>query len=184
MDIRIIPFEDKYLEDIRNINVSVSSHPDKPFEEKQLCQFLYIDYYALNSKENCFVAMDDDEVVGYVIAEPDYKRFKNIIINEYMMEAVKLRNDFGEMLKEEIVPYEKWNDEYDAHLHLDVKPGHQHQGIGTMLICHEFEHLKDIGCKGVMLQCSKKNERANNFYQKNGMNIIDEFACYIIGKKL
>ena len=67
---------------------------------------------------------------------------------------------------------------------MDVKPGHQHQGIGTMLIQHEFQHLKSNGAKGVMLQCSKKNERANSFYQKNGMNIIDESECYIRGIKL
>ena len=34
MKIEIIPFNDKYLNDIRAINVSVSSNPDKPYKEK------------------------------------------------------------------------------------------------------------------------------------------------------
>ena len=186
MTIKVINFEDRYLQDIRDINVAVSTHPDKPIEEKKLCQYLYIDYYTIFSKENCFVAIDEEteECVGYVISEPNFKRFKDHILNEYIYEAEKLRADFRQVLTDEMVPYEKWNDQYDAHLHMDVKPGHQHQGIGSMLIQHEFNHLRDSGCKGVMLLCSKRNINANNFYQKNGMDIIDELECYVRGIKL
>ena len=55
MKIEIIPFNDKYLNDIRAINVSVSSNPDKPYKEKVLTA-PYIDYYTEFSKENCFIA--------------------------------------------------------------------------------------------------------------------------------
>ena len=51
MKIEIIPFNDKYLNDIRAINVSVSSNPDKPYKEKVLSQHLYIDYYTEFSKK-------------------------------------------------------------------------------------------------------------------------------------
>ena len=187
MRIRIIPFEEKYLNDIRNINVSVSSHPNKPLEEKLLCQYLYIDYYAINSTENCFVAIDDDnnEIVGYVISEPDLNRYSNIILNEYMKEAIKLRKDFEGWLNNEVAMYSEFNNNYSAHLHMDVKPGHQHQGIGTMLIQEEMKHLKQIDARGVMLLCSESNERANNFYQKNGLDIIvKKPGVNIRGKKL
>ena len=186
MSIMITPFKDEYLDDIRAINVAVSTHPDRPLAEKKLCQHLYIDYYVFNSRDNCFVAVDTDsnEVVGYIIAEPDYFRFKNHLLNEYMLEATALRKGFEDTIKEEIKLYEKWNDEYDAHMHIDVKPGYQHQGIGAMMIQRMFEHLRGIGCKGVMLLVSKKNENANRFYQKNGMDIIDEAECYVRGKKL
>ncbi|MBO4359213.1 MAG: GNAT family N-acetyltransferase [Erysipelotrichaceae bacterium] len=186
MSIIITEYRDEYLDDIRGINLAVSTHPDRPWEEKELCRHLYIDYYAFNAKDSCFVALDteNNEVLGYIIAEPDFQRYKNHILNEYMPEAKALREDFEDILKEEIRPYEKWNGEYDAHMHMDVKPGHQHQGIGTMLIQRMFEHLKDIGSKGVMLQVSKRNENANRFYEKNGMEIIDEAECYIRGKKL
>ena len=42
----IIAFEDKYLKEIEDINVSTSTHPDKPLEEKKLSEYLYVDYYA------------------------------------------------------------------------------------------------------------------------------------------
>ena len=184
-NIRIVELKNEYLQDIRDINVAVSTHPDKPLEEKKLCQYLYIDYYAFNSTDNCFVAVDEnDEVVGYIISEPNLERYKNIILNEYMPVAKELRQDFEQYLYNEINFYDRWNNEYDAHLHMDVKPGHQHQGIGTALIQHEIEHLRQIGSSGVMLLCSKENIRANNFYQKNGLNIIEETTCNIRGIKL
>ncbi|MBQ6125852.1 MAG: GNAT family N-acetyltransferase [Erysipelotrichaceae bacterium] len=186
MSIQIIPYEKKYLDDIRYINVAVSTHPDKPLEEKILCQHLYIDYYAFNCPENCFVALDADKdlIAGYIICETDYRRFKKHLLEEYMTEAIALHPDFEQIIRDEIVPYEKWNDEYDAHMHMDVRPGYQHTGLGTMLIQRLFRHLREKDCKGVMLLVSKKNEGANRFYQKNGMDIIDVTECNVRGKKL
>lgn len=181
---KIIPFEDKYLKDIEDINVAVSSHPNRPLPQKKLFQYLYIDYYAINSKENCFVAIQQDQVVGYIICEPNFNRYKDIILNKYMEEAIKLCSDFELYLKNEVSTYEEKKDLYPAHLHMDVKPGFQHQGIGTALIEAELNHLKSINCEGVMLLCSKDNIKANNFYEKNGLKIIEETGCNIRGTKL
>ncbi len=185
MDIRIVNYETKYLDAIRAINVAVSSHPNRPADEKELCRHLYIDYYAFYSAENCFVALDkNDEVVGYIISEPDFGRYRKHMLEDYLPEAMALREDFGDKIRQEIVPYEKWHDEYDAHLHMDVKPGCQRKGLGTMMLERMLEHLKDIGCKGVMLQVSRKNEKALRFYEKNGMKTIDETDPYILAIKL
>jgi ribosomal protein S18 acetylase RimI-like enzyme len=67
---------------------------------------------------------------------------------------------------------------------MDVKPGHQRKGIGTMLIQKEFEHLKEIGCKGVMLTVSPSRIGANSFYEKNGMELIGNEGANVRGKKL
>ena len=185
MDIRIVSYKPEYLDAIRRINVAVSSHPDRPLDEKELCRHLYIDYYAFFSQENCFAALaENGEVVGYIISEPDFDRYKKHMLEDYLPKAIALRDDFGDRIRNEIVPYEKWHEEYDAHLHMDVKPGYQHRGIGTMMIQRMLKHLKSIGCKGVMLQVSKTNENANQFYEKNGLKIIDEMDSNIRAIKL
>ncbi|NLZ75668.1 MAG: GNAT family N-acetyltransferase [Erysipelotrichia bacterium] len=186
MSIEIINFKNDFLDDIRAINVAVSSNPNKPYEEKVLCQHLYIDYYTEFSKENCFVARDTEtgEIVGYIISEIDYQRYRNHMLTYYIPQAKAIRKEFEQVIKNEVEVYAPFNLQYDAHLHMDVKPGHQHKGIGTMLIQHLLTHLRKIDCKGIMLLVSKRNEKANNFYEKNGIKIIGENECYIRGKIL
>ncbi|HPW53559.1 MAG TPA: GNAT family N-acetyltransferase [Erysipelotrichaceae bacterium] len=176
MKIEIIQFDNNHLNDIRAINASVSSNPNKPYAEKVLSQHLYIDYYTEFSKENCFVARntENDEIAGYIIAEVDFNRFKHHMLTYYLPQAKAIRTDFEQKIKDEVAAYAPFINQYDAHLHMDVKPGYQHQGIGTMMLQHLFSHLKKRGCKGVMLSVSKKNIRANSFYEKNGMSIIGE----------
>ncbi len=184
MSIRIVSFEDRHLDDIRSINLSVSTHPDRPADEKALFQHLYIDYYAIYSKDSCFVALDGEEVVGYIIAEPCLECYRRHFLIDYMPTAISLRPEFEQYLKNEIRVYEKYHNQYDAHLHMDVKPGHQRKGIGTMLIQREFAHLKEIGCKGVMLTVSPSRIGANSFYEKNGMELIGNEGANVRGKKL
>jgi len=184
--IKVINFEDKYLQDIRDINRACSTHPNRPENEKAFYRYVYIDYYAFMSKENCFVAIDDTsgEILGYVVSENDLKRYEDHMLNTYIHEAVKLKEDFADFLKNEVKPYEKWNKQYNSHMHMDVKPGHQHQGIGTMLIQHEIKHQKQVGSKGMMLLCSIDNENANKFYQKNGIELLEQTTCNVRGIKL
>lgn len=186
MEVKIINFNERYLDEIRAINVANSRHPNKPQEEKILARHVYIDYYALFSPENCFVALNGDtnEVIGYCISEPNLDRYKKHFLQDYVQEAKALREDFPQFLQGEVDHYQKWNGEYNAHLHMDVKKGYQHQGIGTMLIQTQMKHLKDIGCKGVMLLCSTDNENANKFYQKNGLDLLETTTCNVRGKKL
>ena len=56
---------------------------------------------------------------------------------------------------------------YPAHMHINIKPGYQHCGIGTRLFAALTEHLREIGCKGVMLVVDSYNTNAINFYKKN-----------------
>ena len=96
------------------------------------------------------------------------------MLTYYLPQAKAIRKDFEQKVKEEVNSYAPFINQYDAHLHMDVKPGYQHQGIGTMMLKHLLNHLKNKGCKGVMLSVSKRNINANNFYEKNGMKIIGE----------
>ncbi len=176
MKIEIIEFKDEYLNDIRAINVSVSSNPNKPYKEKVLSQHLYIDYYTEFSKDNCFLAIntENNEIVGYIIAETDFLRYQNHMLTYYLEQAKAIEQSFEERVKNEVETYAFYHQQYPAHLHMDVKPGFQNHGIGTILLQFLFNHLRSINCQAVMLSVSKKNERANYFYQKNGMEIIGE----------
>lgn len=55
------------------------------------------------------------------------------------------------MAKSEINVYEKWKDEYPAHLHVDISEAGTGKGGGRLLMNTLLEHLKEQGIKGVML---------------------------------
>lgn len=186
MLIEIIPFEDKYASQVYDINQAVSTHPNRPPKDKAFARYLYVDYYLTMSKENCFIALDTnkDLPAGYILCEPNLERFKHQMLDIYALEAEKLNPIYPSRLANEIAPFEKWHDQYDAHMHIDISPDYQHQGIGSRLLEKEFSHLKEIGCKGILLQVAKDNKNANAFYEKNGIKIIDEFSGFIRGKKL
>lgn len=54
-------------------------------------------------------------------------------------------------------------------MHINIKPGYQHCGIGTRLFAALTEHLREIGCKGVMLVVDSYNTNAINFYKRTSL---------------
>ena len=183
--ITIRPAKKEDLREIQLINQLNSSHPDKPQNEKEFCLYLYSGYYMKFETENCFVAVNDDndEIAGYILAVADCEDYLSQIENDYHSEAIKL--GFEQRFLEEIHTYEKYRAEYPAHFHIDVRPGYQRKGIGSMLLDAEIANLKDRGVRGLMLSVGKNKRSGNRFYEKNGFPIIDENEdSYIRGKKL
>ncbi len=57
---------------------------------------------------------------------------------------------------------------------LYVKPEYKGCGIGTALLKHTINHLKNCGKKKLLLWCFQKNTKALAFYQKNDFVITTE----------
>lgn len=69
-----------------------------------------------------------------------------------------------------------WITDYPAHLHIDLLPELQGQGIGTTLVEEFFRQLDLAKCPGTHLGVSKKNTRALSFYEKLGFLVLTEDA--------
>ena len=70
-------------------------------------------------------------------------------------------------------------------MHINIKPGYQHCGIGTRLFAALTEHLRAIGCKGVMLVVDSYNTNAINFYKKNKFDIIFPLrVCTVMARRV
>ncbi|MBR5341976.1 MAG: GNAT family N-acetyltransferase [Erysipelotrichaceae bacterium] len=183
--IEVRKITDQDLEDIRLINQLNSSNPNKPQNEKEFCLYFYVEYYAKFEKENSFIAIDTDknETVGYILASKDYRQYISNIENDFKERASEL--GFEERFFLETHCFELYGKDYPAHFHIDVKPGYQHEGIGTILLKTEIKHMKDNGVKGLMLIVGKNKESGNKFYEKNGFKVIDSNdLCYVRGIRL
>ena len=65
---------------------------------------------------------------------------------------------------------------YPAHLHIDLLPGTQGQGLGGRLLAHFEDHVRERGAPGVHLQTTNYNYKAVPFYSKHGYELAYETA--------
>jgi ribosomal protein S18 acetylase RimI-like enzyme len=74
---------------------------------------------------------------------------------------------------------------YDGHrgwiYSLAVAPGKRHQKIGSALLSHAENSLKELGCIKVNLQILPSNEAVTSFYIKNGYKVEPRIS---MGKEL
>ena len=75
---------------------------------------------------------------------------------------------------------------------IDVSPGVQHTGMGTLLMSSAEAELKQAGCDYVSLEVAVDNEPALKFYKKHGYSVLKVLPRYYLdsidglqmGKKL
>jgi ribosomal protein S18 acetylase RimI-like enzyme len=63
---------------------------------------------------------------------------------------------------------------------IDVAPGAQHSGVGTLLMTSAEAELKQAGCDYVSLEVAVDNEPALRFYKKHGYSVLKVLPRYYL----
>ena len=171
MHMKIVPYEEKYRKDVQRICVDTGS-PDNQVnaEHRRFTLLMYCDEYL--DHETGFVLLDDHDVPqGYVLCAENYGSFQKHM-KPYLEKIRKECPSFAN--RTDISEYEQYQNEYPAHLHIDIEEDYTGHGRGTALIQTLLDHLKRKSVKGIMLGVDKHNERAFSFYQKTGFHILKE----------
>jgi ribosomal protein S18 acetylase RimI-like enzyme len=163
------------------------------FDDKRLFFLIFIYYYTRHEPQHCFVAVDsaDDAVVGFICGTPDTAaqevRFMkttawHIPLRAFFCTIWRYPRTFLTFLR--LVNMARYLDrgqsaeqleaDYPAHLHMNVLPGYQGQGIGTQLMQRFERHMLALDVKGIHLQTSNHNRKALPFYEKMGFTIVSE----------
>ncbi|MFU8945303.1 GNAT family N-acetyltransferase [Mycetocola zhadangensis] len=138
------------------------------------------DIYALpyvdREPELAFVADNGERVVGYVIATADTRAFARWFADSWWpsvadtyrgnvsadeARTVAAAADPNRMIIPEV-------DEYPAHLHIDLLPEAQGQGLGRRLIDTLRAALAERGVRGLHLTMGADNLNAGAFYRRLG----------------
>jgi N-acetylglutamate synthase-like GNAT family acetyltransferase len=90
------------------------------------------------------------------------------------LEQILALGGYEERALGEMAFYERFKDEYPAHLHIDILEAYTGSGNGKALIARALETMRADGVKGVILGVAKANERACRFYQACGFRILEE----------
>ena len=141
-------------------------------------------YYIEQEPENVFVAVDEsDTALGYILCAQDFDAWATCFRSQYLDTTENLpARMMGLGSIEALRPYAA---EYPAHLHIDLLPCCQGQGVGSRLIATLVSHLKEKKVPALMLDVAADNERAIRFYKKNGFQIVhDDGDGIVMGMKL
>ncbi|WP_320129412.1 GNAT family N-acetyltransferase [uncultured Sphaerochaeta sp.] len=141
--------------------------------------------YLFHEPDLCYVALNGHNVPsGYIVGTSNTEEFNqwmNQVWLPTLQEQYKCLTDFKCQSEERIVeqickgPGEGiWEHVgYSAHLHINLLPEMQGQGIGKGLMTTLFEALQEKKIDGVHLGVDGHNDKAKRFYERIGMTVLE-----------
>ncbi len=144
---------------------------------------IYSAPYALLEPTWAFVAEDDHGVGGYIVGTPDTRAFEARLEAQWWP---SLRRKHAEP----VGPFETWTPDdlriwlihhprpapddivglYPAHLHMNLHPRLQGQGVGGLLLDQWLSTALSRGVPGIHLGASPGNSRAIEYWGRNGFD--------------
>jgi ribosomal protein S18 acetylase RimI-like enzyme len=133
---------------------------------------------------------DNETVVGYCVATDDTLEYNAWYRDDYWPRVFSQLQSSGQRSTDSLCEREKdliasasgtghakqslnleevvVRTQYPAHLHINLLPEAQGQGLGKKLVAGNVDKLVQRGCKGVHLGTSKDNLESHKFYRKCG----------------
>jgi len=163
------------------------------YSNPRLPGYLWAAAYGALEPDFTFVLATPDRAIGYVLAVPDTQAF-----------ARRLETEWWPMVRRELAgttaqkpldaaalayvanpqTHPAWlQDDYPAHLHINLLPEAQSSGWGRRLIETELAALRAHGVKGVHLGVSPTNDRAKGFYRHIGFDDISRDGKILFGMR-
>jgi ribosomal protein S18 acetylase RimI-like enzyme len=161
------------------------------YQEPDLLGAVYVGPYLRFTPEHALVGVDDDGVAGYVLGAPDTAAFEAACEREWWP-AQRARHPLdrypedtldGRITKQIHQPFVTSPDvleRYPAHLHIDLLPRLQGQGMGRQLLTALLDGLAATGVKGVHLGVGTANQRAIGFYRRMGFTEVRAYTHSLV----
>lgn len=164
-------------------------------EDDELWALMYALPYARRHPDLCWVVeAEDGRVVGYLVATDDTEKFETWFRDEWWPRFAGrfARSAMPSTRQERLVDdayargpgRERHAREYPAHLHIDLLPEAQGQGLGRRLIDTLFAELRRRGVPGLHLGMDPANRGAAAFYERLGMQRLPSEAGLTYGIRL
>ncbi|OWV77734.1 acetyltransferase [Rhizobium sp. R635] len=154
------------------------------YSDPHLPGYIWSVPYLKFAKDFAFVLVLDGRPVGYVVGVPDTARFDRDLeanwwplVRRQIAGLTPARPRDADVIERIHAPRSgtPWlQDDYPAHLHINILPGLQASGWGRRMINTELEALKKHGVSAVHLGVDPKNERARGFYRHLGFSELEQ----------
>ncbi|HEY5290634.1 MAG TPA: GNAT family N-acetyltransferase [Caulobacteraceae bacterium] len=152
------------------------------YADPDLIGHIYAGPYGRFSPECCFVVEDDAGVGGYILGAFDTAAFESLLETvwwptlrpRYLDPSTRPRSEWSLdeirawQIHHPIVTPARLTEPYPSHLHIDILPRLQRQGVGRALMNRWLAHMRASGSRGAHLGVGSVNEGAVRFYHANG----------------
>jgi GNAT superfamily N-acetyltransferase len=183
---RIRPYQADDLDELYRICVQTADNGrdgTSMFRDPRLPGHVYAAPYALFEPSLAFVAQDAGGVGGYIVAALDSQAFEQRLECDWWPALRASHPEPSQDLAKDLSPPEQFAlqsihhpwatpDElargFPSHLHINLVPRLQGQGIGRQLIATVISALRDQGSHGLHLHVGHGNQRAARFYRHVG----------------
>jgi ribosomal protein S18 acetylase RimI-like enzyme len=164
------------------------------YSDRKLPGYLWAAAYGALEPDFAFMLADGDRALGYVLATPDSAAFEARLEREWWPKVRQSLAGFRPKTAHDRVVVSRVRNpehrdlerqqDYPAHLHVNILPEAQSGGWGRRLIETELDALRRAGVKGVQLGVSPVNLRAKGFYEHLGFTDISQPGDVTFGMKL
>lgn len=192
MTFRIYPYHPSDLVALYRICLLTGDHGKDGshiYTDPDLMGHIYAAPYAISEPDLCFLITHDSVRCGYVLGARDTQayhqwceenwyphlreRYPLPDADDASPDAQMIRSIYRKRRLDEI------DIAYPAHLHIDLLPVAQGQGLGHQMMHTFLNRLRELEVKAVRLGVSKKNPRAIRFYERAGFKVIEEYETGI-----
>jgi len=150
------------------------------YDDPMLLGHLYAGPYIKMEPETAFILDNGQQPCGYILGAQDSESFYQKMQKEWLpqlkCEYKEPTSEENKWTKDEQIIHQIYHPEtpkdfpeYPSHLHIDLLPIAQGQGLGNKMMDHFMAYLKTNKSMGVHLGLGIENERAFYFYKKYGM---------------
>ncbi|KPH10668.1 N-acetyltransferase [Rhizobium acidisoli] len=153
------------------------------YSDPHLPGYIWSVPYLKFARDFAFVLVQGKRPVGYVVGTPDTRGFDQDLkadwwpfVRREIAELTPSRPRDADVLERIQNPRSgtTWlQDDYPAHLHINILPGLQAGGWGRRMISTELEALRNHGVGAVHLGVDPNNERARGFYRHLGFSELE-----------
>jgi ribosomal protein S18 acetylase RimI-like enzyme len=145
----VIPFHEKFLEEVNEIFFESSTRKDfKDEQDKEFFFQKYLGHYLVHYPEFCWVALED-KVLGYIVASPNST---DEILHSLQPHLAIFNNYFAQ---------------YPAHLHINCHAESRGKGIGSLLMNKVIEQMTLKKIRGLHIMTGPDSKNIE-FYRKLG----------------
>ena len=149
---------------------------------------VYAAPYLLHEPQFAFVAEDEGGVAGYIVGARNTQAFAELLETAWWptlrsQHADPSDLDFDTWTPDQLLAFlihhpfktpQRIVDTYPSHLHINLLPRAQGQGLGAQLMDRFLMSMDAAGSRGVHLGVHPANERALRFYENYGFREVKE----------